>query len=75
MSIIGGSTVHLSLMMQGVITCYVLQRILQPYVDDLFKGIFAVPRGKPLAKGIKFLYDFLDLQVSNLSVIPQPTHQ
>ena len=45
-----------------------LQRILQPYVDDLFRGIFAVPRGKPLAKAIKFLYDFLDLQVSNLSV-------
>ena len=44
------------------------QRILQPYVDDLFKGIFAVPRGKPLAKAIKFLYDFLDLQVSILSV-------
>ncbi|CAI8038569.1 Plexin-A4 [Geodia barretti] len=44
------------------------QRILQPYVDDLFKGIFAVPRGKPLAKAIKFLYDFLDLQAAELGI-------
>jgi plexin A len=44
------------------------KRILQPYVDDLFRGIFAVPRGKPLAKAIKFLYDFLDLQAAELGI-------
>ena len=43
------------------------QRILQSYVDNLFKVIFAVPHGRPLPKAIKCLFDFLDLQVSDIS--------
>ena len=44
------------------------QRILQPYVDDLFHAIFAVPRGRPLPKAIKYLFDFLDLQAAELGI-------
>jgi len=43
---------------------FVVQRILQPFVDDLFKGVFTVPRGKPLPKAIKYLFDFLDWQAA-----------
>ena len=45
-----------------------LQRILQPYVDDLFEAIFAVPHGRPLPKGIKSLFDFLDQQAAELGI-------
>ena len=48
------------------------KRILQPYVDDLFQAIFTVPRGKPLPKAIKVLFDFLDMQLS-LIHISEPT--
>ena len=44
------------------------QRILQPYVNDLFHAIFAVPRGRPLPKAIKSLFDFLDLQAAELGI-------
>jgi hypothetical protein len=44
------------------------KRILQSYVDDLFKAIFAVPRGRPLPKAIKCLFDFLDLQAAELGI-------
>ena len=45
-----------------------LQRILQPYVDALLDSIFAVPQGRPLPKAIKYLFDFLDLQASDLGI-------
>ena len=41
-----------------------MQRILQPFVDDLFKAVFTVPRGKPLPKAVKYLFDFLDWQAA-----------
>lgn len=44
------------------------QRILQPYVDAVFESIFAVPQGRSLPKAIKCLFDFLDLQASDLGV-------
>ena len=43
------------------------QRILQPYVDDLFNAIFSMPKGHPLPKAIKYLCDFLDVQAADLS--------
>ena len=43
------------------------QRILQPYVDDLFNAIFTMPKGHPLPKAIKYLCDFLDVQAADLS--------
>ena len=45
-----------------------LQRILQPYVDGVFESIFAVPQGRQPPKAIKSLFDFLDLQASELGI-------
>ena len=45
-----------------------IQRILQPYVDAVFESIFTVPQGRPLPKAIKSLFDFLDLQASELGI-------
>ena len=41
-----------------------MQRVLQTFIDDLFKAVFTVPRGKPLPKAIKYLFDFLDWQAA-----------
>ena len=52
-----------------------LQRILQPFVDDLFKVVFTVPRGKPLPKAIKYLFDFLDWQAAQNGITdPEVLH-
>ena len=44
------------------------QRILQPYVDAVFDSIFTVSQGRSLPKAIKSLFDFLDLQASELGI-------
>ena len=55
--------------------CVNLQRILQPFVDDLFKVVFTVPRGKPLPKAIKYLFDFLDWQAAQNGITdPEVLH-
>ena len=52
-----------------------VQRILQPFVDDLFKVVFTVPRGKPLPKAIKYLFDFLDWQAAHNGITdPEVLH-
>ncbi|XP_065900650.1 plexin-A2-like isoform X2 [Dysidea avara] len=51
------------------------KRILQPFVDDLFKVVFTVPRGKPLPKAIKYLFDFLDWQAAQNGITdPEVLH-
>ena len=45
-----------------------IQRIIQPYVDDLFNAVFCIPRAKPLPKAIKYLFDFLDLQAADMGI-------
>ena len=55
--------------------CINVQRILQPFVDDLFKAVFNVPRGKPLPKAIKYLFDFLDWQAAQNGITdPEVLH-
>ena len=51
-------------------SCFSLssQHILQPYVDAVFESIFSVPQGRSLPKAIKSLFDFLDLQASDLGI-------
>jgi plexin A len=44
------------------------KRILQSYVDNLFKAIFGIPHGKPLPKSIKVMFDFLDIQAAELGI-------
>ena len=55
-----------------IVKCHVhflfLQRILQPYVDKVFESIFTIPQGRQLPKAIKSLFDFLDLQASDLGI-------
>ena len=52
-----------------------VQRILQPFVDDLFKVVFNVPRGKALPKAIKYLFDFLDWQAAQNGITdPEVLH-
>eukprot|EP00731_Ephydatia_muelleri_P021674 Em0014g265a len=51
------------------------KRIIQPYVDDLFNAVFCIPRGKPLPKPIKYLFDFLDLQAADMGITdPEVLH-
>ena len=45
-----------------------IQRILQPYVDDLFQALFTVPGNIALPKAIKYLFDFLDLQAADMGI-------
>lgn len=45
-----------------------LQRILQPYVDDLFKAVFAVTRDTSPPIAIRYLFDFLDLQAADMGI-------
>lgn len=44
------------------------QRILQPYVDDLFQAMFTVPGGTTVPNAIKYLFDFLDIQAADLGI-------
>ena len=46
----------------------ILQRILQPYVDDLIKAVFSVSSDKPIPKAVKYLFDFLDLQAADMGI-------
>ena len=45
-----------------------MQRILQPYVDDLIKVVFSSSSEKPVPKAIKYLFDFLDLQAADMGI-------
>ena len=44
--------------------------VLQPYVEDLFKAIFAVPTPQcaTVPKAVKFLFDFLDQRAAEIGV-------
>ena len=46
------------------------QRILQDYVDSLFRTIFASPRVQTpqLPRAIKYLFDFLDQQAAEIGI-------
>ena len=44
--------------------------VLQPYVEDLFKDIFAMPTPQcaTVPKAVKFLFDFLDHRAAEIGV-------
>eukprot|EP00731_Ephydatia_muelleri_P021675 Em0014g266a len=44
-------------------------RILQPYVDDVFKVVFSNSSDKPIPKAVKYLFDFLDLQAADMGIL------
>eukprot|EP00731_Ephydatia_muelleri_P021671 Em0014g262a len=49
--------------------------VLQPYVEDLFKAIFAVPtlQCATVPKAVKYLFDFLDHQAAEIGIHDRDT--